>query len=254
VARSFFRISLADEVLAAAIVLNVVLYLLTNAANEAAHEIAVIVPFGAALAARVLVRAAREPTQAARTARAARATRTANRATLAGLAAGILVLAGYTAGLGYEISQPVLPPANTELAAWLVAHHLKYGLSGYWNSSSVTVDSGNQVQVRSIAQYTFAPNLWMSDVDWYNPALHYANFVVLDSEPGYFSYFEPVRLVWKYFGTPARTYHTGPYTILVYNKNLLEDIPGRIPPPVSPGQLSLEKAGHHAKKLRPLKS
>src|SRR6266851_1388919 len=51
-ARRFFGVSLVDQVLAAAIVLNVVLYMLTNAANEAAHEVAVIVPFSAALAAR----------------------------------------------------------------------------------------------------------------------------------------------------------------------------------------------------------
>jgi hypothetical protein len=216
VARRFFRVSLVDEVLAAAIVLNVVLYLLTNAANEAAHEIAVIAPFSAALTARALVRTAQPPTRAA------------NRVRLAGLGAGILVLAGYTAGLGYEISQPIIAPASTGLTAWLVTHHLRYGLGGYWSSGSVTVESGNRVQVRALAQYTLHSNLWMSNVDWYNPARHYANFVVLDTEPGHFSYFDPFRLVPKYFGTPARTYQTGPYTILVYNKNLLRDIPGRI--------------------------
>ena len=55
VARRFFSVSLVDQVLAVAIVLNVALYLLTNAADEAAHEVAIIVPFGAALAARVLI-------------------------------------------------------------------------------------------------------------------------------------------------------------------------------------------------------
>ena len=59
VAWRFFSVSLVDQVLAVAIVLNVVLYLLTNAADEAAHEVAVIVPFGAALAARVLTRRVR---------------------------------------------------------------------------------------------------------------------------------------------------------------------------------------------------
>jgi hypothetical protein len=245
VARRFFSVSLADEVLAAAIVLNIVLYLLTNASDEAAHEVAIIVPFGATLAARILVRTARAQGRAP--------ARSANRVRLAGLTAGILVLAGYTAGLGYEISQPIVPPANTELAAWLVAHHLRYGLSGYWNSSSVTVDSGNRVQVSAVAPYTFQPNLWMSNVTWYYPA-HYTNFFVLNSEPGYFSYFEPVRLVREDFGPPARTYHIGTYTVLVYDKNLLDDIPNRILPPISPGQLSLKKPGHDAKKLRPLKS
>ncbi len=65
----------------------------------------------------------------------------------------------------------------------------------------------------------------MSNEDWYSPKLHYANFVVLDSEPGYFSHWEPLPLVRKYLGTPARTYHTGPYTIMVWNKNLLNAIP-----------------------------
>ena len=57
VAWRFFGVSLVDQVLAVAIVLNVALYLLTNASDEAAHEVAIIVPFGAVLAARVLVRA-----------------------------------------------------------------------------------------------------------------------------------------------------------------------------------------------------
>ena len=57
VARRFFGdISLVDQVLAVAIVANVALFMLTNAADLAAHEVAIIVPFGAALAARVLVR------------------------------------------------------------------------------------------------------------------------------------------------------------------------------------------------------
>ena len=63
-ARRFFRVSLVDQVLAVAIVLNVVLYLLTNAAAEAAHEVAIIVPFGAALAARVLTRRIRTVNEA----------------------------------------------------------------------------------------------------------------------------------------------------------------------------------------------
>ena len=56
VARRFFSVSLVDQVLAVAIVLNVALYLLTNASDEAAHEVAIILPFGAVLAARVLPR------------------------------------------------------------------------------------------------------------------------------------------------------------------------------------------------------
>jgi hypothetical protein len=227
VLRFFGDISLVDQVLAVAIVANVVLFLLTNAADLAAHEVAIIVPFGAALAARVLTRRARavKGTTAKDGNQATPSSGLARRLRLAGFAAGIVVLAGYTAGLGYELAQPSAPPANTSLASWLEAHHLTYGLSGYWTSSSVTVDSGNRVQVRALMQYSMKRDLWMSNIDWYNPKLHYANFIVLDSRPGFMDHWEPQALVRKYFGRPARTYHTGPYTVMVWNRNLLNSIP-----------------------------
>ena len=92
VAWRFFGVSLVDEVLAVAIVLNVALFLLTDASNEAAMEVAVIVPFGAALAARCIVRGGDPPEPPAH-GRAGRPP-VPSRARRAGLAAGILVLAG----------------------------------------------------------------------------------------------------------------------------------------------------------------
>jgi hypothetical protein len=227
VLRFFGDISLVDQVLAVAIIANVALFLLTNAADLAAHEVAIIVPFGAALAARVLARRVRavKGATAKDGSQATVSSRLARRLRLAGFAAGILVLAGYTAGLGYELIQPSAPAANTSLASRLEAHHLTYGLSGYWTSSSVTVDSGNRVQVRALMQYSMKRDLWMSNIDWYNPKLHYANFIVLDSRPGFMDHWEPQALVRKYFGRPARVYHTGPYTVLVWNRNLLNSIP-----------------------------
>ncbi len=216
-ARRFFgEISLVDQVLGVAIVANVALFLLTNAADLAAHEVAVIVPFGAALAARQLIRGAGP---------ASPATGAARRATLAALVAGGAVLAGYTAGFGYELAQPSVPPANISLGPWLLEHHLTYGLGGYWSSSSVTVDSGQRVEVRALMQYTLERDLWMARADWYDPGRHYANFVVLDSQPGFMHHWEPLALIQKYFGTPDRTYRTGPYTIMVWNQNLLERVP-----------------------------
>jgi hypothetical protein len=225
--RFFGDVSLVDQVLAVAIVANVALFLLTNAADLAAHEVAIIVPFGAALAARVLIgrvravkgAAAKDGNQDTASSGLARRVR------LAGLAAGILVLAGYTAGLGYELTQPSAPPANIPLASWLEAHHLTYGLSGYWTSSSVTVDSGDRVQVRALMQYSMKRDLWMSNINWYNPKLHYANFIVLDSKPGFMNHWEPRALIRKYFGWPAQVYQTGPYTVMVWNTNLLKSIP-----------------------------
>jgi hypothetical protein len=314
VAWRFFGVSLVDEIMAVAIVLNIVLYLLTNASDEAAHEVAIIAPFGAALAARVLVstrdvvlardrfpvrdtgpasrqsarrvRLARQAhltgrimaagwarltgwlrvpglvlaaawsrlvsgfrvvrrivaaggvrvarwTRLPRLARLARRAGRSHRVRLAGAVAGILVLIGYAAGLGWEVTQPALPASNTTLATWLLDHHLTYGLSGYWTSSSVTLDSGNQVQVRALMQHTMQDDLWMSNEAWYDPRTHYANFIVLDSTQGYFSHWEPLGLIKEYFGTPARIYHYGPYTVMVWNRNLLLSIPGN---PAIPGK------------------
>jgi hypothetical protein len=204
----YFRVSLIEQVLGIAIVVNIALYMLTNASGLAAHEVAIIVPFGAVLAGRVLPRL-RVPSWARLTAGAL----------------GICVLAGYTAGLGWELAQPAQPMANTQLATWLEEHQLSYGLSGYWTSSSVTIDGDGKVAVRALMQYTMRRDLWMTDEQWYNPALHYANFIVLDSEPGYFTHWEPTALIKKYFGTPDRVYHDGPYTIEVWNHNLLPEIP-----------------------------
>ncbi len=217
-----------------AIAANVALFLLTNAADLAAHEVAVIVPFGAALAARVLVTPG--TTKIIGTNGPG-----ARRLQLAALVAGGAVLAGYTAGFGYDLAQPNVPPANVSLASWLEEHHLTYGLSGYWTSSSVTVDSGQRVKVRALMQYTLQADLWMSRVDWYDPKLHYANFVVLDSQPGSFSHWEPTWLVRKYFGRPAHTYHVGPYAIMVWHRNLLKALPAHVPAGIAPGQFSADQ-------------
>jgi hypothetical protein len=204
----YFKISLIDQVLGIAIVVNVALYMLTNASGLAAHEVAIIVPFGAVLAARMLPLLRFGP-----------------RAAVTSAIAGVMVLAGYTAGLGWELAQPAEPMQNTQLATWLEQHHLSYGLSGYWTSSSVTIDSDGKVAVRALIKNQMRRDLWMADEEWYDPATQYANFIVLDSQPGYFTYWEPTVLVKKYFGTPDRVYHDGPYTIEVWNHNLVPEIP-----------------------------
>ena len=237
----YLRLRLVDQVLAAAIVLNVTGVMMTNASQLGAHEFAIVVPFGAALAARQLttIRSRRPDPQTAdpltadphtadpQTATRQTATRRWLRTAVAAVlwAAGGLVLAGYTAGLGWELAQPVQPMANTALATWLEDHHLTYGLGGYWFSSSVTMDSGGRADVRALLKHTLQRDLWMSDVSWYDPSKHYANFIVLDSRLGPTSWWEPTVLVRKYFGTPNRTYRAGQYVIEVWNRNLLADIP-----------------------------
>jgi hypothetical protein len=116
--------------------------------------------------------------------------------------------------------------ANTGLASRLASRHLTYGLSGYWTSSSVTVDSGGAVQVRALLQQNVQHDLWMSDERWYDRAAYYADFLVLDSQPGSRDHWAPsAALIRHYFGVPAQVYHVGPYTVEVWRHNLLPDLP-----------------------------
>ncbi|MGH3204924.1 MAG: hypothetical protein ACRDOA_04635 [Streptosporangiaceae bacterium] len=217
-ARRFFSgAALVDQVLAVAIVGNIALFVLTSAGSEGPHEIAVVAPFGAALAARMLAgpRAvdARAPGPLAR------------RARVVAYGAGLVVLAGYLGGLAHDVAQPSSPPAFARVASWLQAHHLRYGLGGYWESSIVTVQTGGQVKVRALLKATLAPDLWLAKPAWYDPAAQQANFIVLSSTPGFKNNWEPRTQLSKDIGRPAHVYNFGPYTVMVWDRNILSDVP-----------------------------
>ena len=223
--RFFAGAALVDQVLGVGIVANLVLFVVTSAGSEGPHEIAVVAPFGAALAARMLAGPARQPAgdpqaTAARTGRVL-----ARRARAAAGLAGLVVLLGYLGGLAHDVVQPASPPAFAPVASWLQAHHLRYGLGGYWESSIVTVQTDGQVKVRALLKPTLAPDLWLAKPAWYDPAGQQANFVVLSSTPGFMNNWEPRALISKYFGRPARVYNFGPYTVMVWNRNLLASLP-----------------------------
>jgi hypothetical protein len=176
----------------------------------------VVAPFGAALAARTLA-----GSQASRTrAQSVLARRT--RAVAYG--AGLAVLLGYLAGLAHDAARPAAPPDGSQVASWLEAHHLRYGLSGYWQASIVTVGTDGQVKVRALVKNTMGPYLWLAKPSWYDPAVQQANFIVLNSTRSYL-YWEPRAVIAKYFGRPAHLYHVGPFTVMVWDKNLLPSIP-----------------------------
>src|SRR5580704_12765409 len=217
-ARRFFSgAALVDQVLGVAIVLNIALFVLTSAGSEGPHEIADVAPLGAALAARMLAAprpaGARAPGRLARPARAV------------AYGAGVVVLAGYLGGLAHDVVQPESPAAFSRVASWLQAHHLTYGLGGYWESSIVTVQTGEQVRVRALLKATLGPDLWLAKPAWYDPAAQQANFVVLSSTPGFKNNWEPRALISKYFGRPAHVYNFGPYTVMVWDRNILADVP-----------------------------
>jgi hypothetical protein len=136
-----------------------------------------------------------------------------------------VTLACYVAALGFDTAQPSVPAHDQALADWLVAHHLTYGLSTYFESNITTLDSGGRVHLVGVSWGAdkSVPRIYQSEVSWYDPTLHYANFIVNTGAD------KPKALIppgdWlTAFGPPARTYQDGPYTIMVWNKNLLADL------------------------------
>ncbi|HUB20856.1 MAG TPA: hypothetical protein VMA97_00455 [Streptosporangiaceae bacterium] len=221
--RFFAGTALVDQVLAVAIVANVALFVVTTAGSEGPHEIAVVAPFGAALAGRMLAGQGAKARQQQAGARAG--STLARRARLGAALAGVVVLLGYLGGLVHEVVQPASPPAFARVASWLQAHHLRYGLGGYWESSIVTVQTDGRVKVRALLKATLAPDLWLAKPEWYDPADQQANFVLLSSTPGFTNNWEPRALISKYFGRPAQVYNFGPYTVMVWDRNILSDLP-----------------------------
>jgi hypothetical protein len=201
-----------SQILLVAMVLNVAAYVpstLANATDLNAREFAVVLPFGAVLAGRTLAASLQAGLR--------------RRPRPAVLLAGAL-LACYAAGLGYAAAQPSVPPMKTRLAKFLAAHHLTSGIGGYWMSSVVTVGSGGAVTIRAVASLPLAPYPWEAKSSWYDPGPNRANFLVTSSKPGFFNHWKPKRAAQAALGRPVRTYHSGPYTVYVYDKNLLAEL------------------------------
>jgi hypothetical protein len=201
-----------SQILLVAMVLNVVAYVpstLANATDLNAREFAVVLPFGAVLAGRTLAASLQASLR--------------RRPRPAVLLAGVL-LACYAAGLGYAAAQPPVPPMNARLARFLAAHHLTSGIGGYWLSSVVTVGSGGAVTIRAVASLPLAPYPWEAKSSWYDPGPNRANFLVTSNAPGFFNHWQPKPAAQAALGRPVRTYHTGHYTVYVYDKNLLAEL------------------------------
>jgi len=176
---------------------------------SSAHEIAVLLPFGAALSGRLL---------GGRLARARRPWRYAFQALLA------VGAACYLGALCYAATWAPSRAQNQALASWLLAHNLRDGLAGYWQANSTTLASGGQVRVAPLAPAGKAPYLWESQSSWFDPSLRYANFVVTAAPqygPDSFAGGLDASTERGFFGKPSRTYRFGNYTILVWDKNLL---------------------------------
>jgi hypothetical protein len=211
--RALRRFGLQDlvvQVLAVTAVVLLVTYVLRGNPNVAgsAHEIAGVLPIGAVLAGRLLA----GPLARARL-----------------LPALALVLACYLAILAHNVVQRPPYDANGQLAAWLQANDLRYGLADYWNANAITLDSGNQVQVRYVSRVgdKLLDRPWETKNSWYDPAQHDATFLVTPGPADVCSPGTPAG--WEAaarstFGPPSETYRVDGFYVLVWDKNLLSRV------------------------------
>jgi hypothetical protein len=188
-----------------------------------AHEIAPVLSLGAALAGRTLGsriygrRASAASAESGDTVHAARPARPgARRGLLAALAAG---LACYAVLLGIAAAHRQGAPRNVALTAWLTRHHLTSGFAAYWEASSITVDSGGAITLLSVTDGGWhgrlVPQKWLTDT-LLTRKMPTATFVIVS--PG-----EKLRRssAVATFGQPAQSYRYGPFTILVWQQNLV---------------------------------
>ena len=168
------------------------------------RQISAVLPFGAVLAGRLLA---------------------ADLLKVRLVPALAVLLACYTAALGFDVAQPAIPAHDQSLADWLVAHDFSCGLSNYFEGNITTLDSGGRVHLIAVSwgAHKSVPRSYQSDASWYDPQLHYANFVV-NTGADQPKAIIPPRDLSNAFGPPARIYHDGPYTIMVWDKNLLADL------------------------------
>jgi hypothetical protein len=203
--RRFFAYGdLVMQLLVAGTVITLAAYLLAEPLSNASstHEMAVVLPFCAVLAGRILARGL-----------------LVSRA----LPALVLVLAGYVFALGYSASQPTAQPENASLASWLAGHHLYDGLAGYWQANSTTLNSDGKIQLDPVIAYQgkLVAYTWEAKQSWYDPRLHDVSFLVtVLAPPGERTYAQPYEAR-ATFGPPVHTYRFRRYVVLVWNKNLL---------------------------------
>jgi hypothetical protein len=195
--------SRAEQLLCAAIVINISAFVISTMPGLVGPwEIAAVLPCGAVLAARACV-----PAHLAGTLRA-------------GLTVGLAFIAALLP-LTVAAGQPAAAVPTAPLSAWLRAHGLTYGLAGYWNSSVITLHSGNAVQVRAVIMRgrQVIRYDWETDTSWFDASRHDATFVIIGLHGNGKS-----PSAESYFGKPVKIEDVAQWAILIYEKNLLRQV------------------------------
>lgn len=200
-----------NQILAVAICVNCAAFIASTLPTDllSVRQVAVVLPMAAALAGRVL-KPRFEP-----------------------VLAGILIL--FAGVFVYHAVQPARQEPKREITAWLESRDLTHGLGSYWNSNDLTLISQQRVTVAPvIGPDQIKGYRWESKAEWYDPAKHDARFIVIDTERPGFGTVEQAR---RQFGPPLQTRAFGQFTVLVYDKNLLEGLPAECGGWVAPSML-----------------
>jgi hypothetical protein len=207
----FLRGDLIAELLAAAIVINLLAYLLFySGSGSTVREIAPVFGLGGALAGRMLgqplARRGLEPLLAVGAA--------------AAIAAGVPPLVAV---------KPAMP-ASASLARFLEEHHLRAGLTGYWNADSTTMDSGGRVVMRPVESNPaqgLVPYRWEIDTRLLNSRTNDVNFLVATAPGVRQSRAVTAQQAVAQFGRPHLRYYYQGYVVMVWRKNLLTRLGSR---------------------------
>jgi hypothetical protein len=196
----------------AGIAVNLGAYLFSTLAFGlgSAHELAAVLPFGAALAGR-LIPGRLFPGQLFS-------------GRLAGnvlAVAAVATLAVYAGALGYAATGPPRPPTTQAVASWLTANHLTSGIGDYWTANITTVATSGRVEVRpvSVSCGRFAPYAWESRQSWYQTPST-ATFLLLAITSVAGANGTSADAIAQ-FGAAQRTARIGDYEIMVWNHDLL---------------------------------
>ena len=189
------------------IVINLAAYVLSINARDlgSTHELAAVLPFGAALAGRLIPGrlVLRRPVAAAL------------------VPALVAILAGYAGALAYNATRPPRPPITQAVASWLTANHLTVGIGDYWTANITTVATSGRVTVRPVVLSCgrFSPRAWESMQSWYQPPST-ATFLLLDVASTDGSNGTAADATAQ-FGPAQRTARIGSYEVIVWNHDLL---------------------------------
>jgi hypothetical protein len=140
--------------------------------------------------------------------------------TAVGVLAASAVLVGGAVGYRHQVARPRPTALQTDVARWLEQHRMSEGISGYWDAAPITLLTGGHVRVRA-AEFDgrrLVGFAYLADDRAVRRDRGPLNFVVA-SGPDRTGNVTTATAI-ATFGAPASRVEIGPFTILVWERDL----------------------------------